>query len=197
MWVSDHVDDRLYAYNMPSDRSLQSLEFSGVDIGAFRASITSYTARVPSTVTSTTVTAVAKTGTTLTVSPADADGQDAGHQVSLSTGDNTVTVAVANGADTRTYTAVITRAARAALTGDATLSALSLTGVDFGAFSSATTRYAADVVHSVVDTVVAATVTDAGATVTISPADAGQPGRRPPGHPGRWRQHHHRHRGVL
>ena len=172
MWVSDHVDDRLYSYNMPSEALLKSLEFTGVDIGAFHTSITGYAARVPSTTTSTTVTAAASAGATVTISPADADGQATGHQVNLSTGDNTVTVTVANGAATRTYTVVITRTAFAVLTGDATLSALALTGIDFGAFSSATTDYAADVAHSVTDTAVAATGTDANAVVTISPADA-------------------------
>ena len=176
MWVSDHVDDRLYAYNMPSKTLLKSLELTGVDIGSFRKSITGYTARVPSTTTSTTVTATAASdGAAVTIAPADADAQAAGHQVSLSTGDNTVTVTVVNGADIRTYTAVITRTTFAALSGDATLSALSLTGVDFGAFSSATTRYAADV-RSVTATTVTAAGTDANAAVTVSPPT---PTRRP------------------
>ena len=136
-------------------------------------SITGYAARVPSTATSTTVTAVAASaGATVTISPADSDAQAAGHQVSLSTGDNTVIVTVVNGVDTKTYTAVITRTTFAVLTGDATLSALSLTGIDIGAFSSATTGYTAYVANSVTATTVAAAATDAGAAVTIAPADA-------------------------
>ena len=172
MWVSDNDDDRLYAYNVPPSASLKSLEFTGADIGAFQTSITGYAARVPSTVTSTTVTAIAvSAGATVTISPADTDAQAAGHQISLAEGDNTVTVTVANGADIRTYTAVITRIGSATLSSDATLSALSLTGVDFGAFSSATTDYTAYVDRAFTDTDITAVATDEYAFVTISPAD--------------------------
>ena len=172
MWVSDNDDDRLYAYNMPPSASLKSLELTGADIGAFQTSMTDYAARVPATTASTTVTAAAATaGATVTIAPADADAQTAGHQVSLAEGDNTVTVTVANGADTRTYTAVITRIGSTALSSDATLSALSLTGVDIGAFSSTTTDYTAYVANAFTDTDLTAVATDEYAFVTISPAD--------------------------
>ncbi len=54
---------------------------------------------------------------------------------------------------------------------DATLSALSLSGIDIGTFSSAVTSYAASVGHAVASTTVTATASDAAATVAIAPAN--------------------------
>ena len=51
---------------------------------------------------------------------------------------------------------------------DATLSALTLSGIDIGPFAAATTDYAAAVAHGTARTTVTATPSDAGATVTIS-----------------------------
>ena len=55
---------------------------------------------------------------------------------------------------------------------DATLRALGLAGIDFGAFSPATTTYAADVAHGMSRTTVTATPSHPGAVPTIDPADA-------------------------
>ena len=55
---------------------------------------------------------------------------------------------------------------------DATLSALSLSGIDIGAFSGAVTSYQASVGHSVATTAVAATATHSAATVLIEPGSA-------------------------
>ncbi len=52
---------------------------------------------------------------------------------------------------------------------DATLSGLSLSGIDIGAFSSTVTAYTASVAHSVTATTVTATATHSGATVSIAP----------------------------
>ena len=52
---------------------------------------------------------------------------------------------------------------------DATLSALSLTGIDIGTFSSEVTSYQASVDHSVLTTTVTATPTHTAATVSIEP----------------------------
>ena len=59
----------------------------------------------------------------------------------------------------------------ASVSHDATLSALSLSGIDFGTFSSATTAYQAAVAHSVTTTTVTAVPTHAGATPAIAPAN--------------------------
>ncbi len=52
---------------------------------------------------------------------------------------------------------------------DATLSALSLSGIDIGTFSADTTEYAATVPNATSSTTVTATVNEAGAEVSISP----------------------------
>ena len=52
---------------------------------------------------------------------------------------------------------------------DATLSALSLSGIDIGRFSAATTAYRTSVARSVTTTTVTARATDPGATVSIAP----------------------------
>ena len=54
-----------------------------------------------------------------------------------------------------------------ALSSDAALSGLALSGVDFGAFDPATTGYAADVGHDVTETTVSAAVNDGGASYTV------------------------------
>ena len=57
------------------------------------------------------------------------------------------------------------------LSDDATLSGLSLSGVNIGTFASDTTAYMADVDHDVETTTVTATATHAAATVVIADAD--------------------------
>ena len=52
---------------------------------------------------------------------------------------------------------------------DATLAALSLSGVDIGTFSDTVTAYTASVAHSVMETAVTATATHPEATVSINP----------------------------
>ena len=52
---------------------------------------------------------------------------------------------------------------------DATLSALSLSGIDIGRFAAATTAYRTSVAHAVTATTVTATATHPGATVSIAP----------------------------
>ena len=72
--------------------------------------------------------------------------------------------------------ATVTVAASDAPSDDATLRALALSGVDIGAFSPATTSYAAAVDNAVSSTVATATPNDAGATVTIADAAGSTPG---------------------
>ena len=55
---------------------------------------------------------------------------------------------------------------------DATLRALGLAGIEFGAFSPATTSYAADVAHGMSRTTVTATPSHPGAVAAFDPADA-------------------------
>ncbi len=77
----------------------------------------------------------------------------------------TVTVTASHGGSViGSATVTITSVAR-----DATLSALSLSGIDIGRFSAATTAYRTRVAHSVTATTVTATATHPGATVSIAP----------------------------
>ena len=64
----------------------------------------------------------------------------------------------------------VTAPVSAALLGqDATLSALSLSGIDIGTFAAATTSYTASVPHATVNTTVTATANHSAATVSVSP----------------------------
>jgi len=113
------------------------------------------------------------------ISPADAvpdDGDDtttadAGHQVDLVVGENTIEIVVtsAGGESTRTYTVKVTRVAAS----DASLSALSLGAAGAAlspGFDADTEMYTASVANSVADTTVTATPTHTSATATIIPA---------------------------
>ena len=79
---------------------------------AFSTAVTSYAAKVPQTADRVTV---AASGTSVSISPADADPGAPGHQVALAPGANAVTGAVTMGegtaAATTTYTVTVTRAA--------------------------------------------------------------------------------------
>ena len=146
---------------LSADATLGALSLSGIDIGTFSSAVTSYAASVESGVATTTVTATAShTSATAAITP--------GATVNLAEGANTITVTVTagNGATTQTYTVTVTRAA---LSADATLSALSLSGIDIGTFSGAVTSYAASVGSGVATTTVTATASHASAVVSITP----------------------------
>ena len=180
IWVADEHDGKLYAYAMPGRTDLQSLELDGTGLEAidpsaeaFDPSVADYTVRAPSTMTMTTVTASALyADAVVVVSPADEDPNTDGDQISLTAGDNTITVTVTRGSHTKTYTVVVNKTGLAVIRNDATLSALTLSDVDIGTFDAATARYTTGVASSVATTTVTANSTDTGATVTISPGDA-------------------------
>ena len=153
------------------DATLSGLSLSGIDIGAFASGTTAYAANVAHGVASTTVSATPNDGNA-TVAIGGVVGMQ--RTVTLAVGSNAITVAVTaeDGATTKTYTVTVTRAAPPS--DDATLSGLSLSGIDIGAFASGTTAYAADVAHEVASTNVTATPTDANAGVAIG----GVAGRR-------------------
>ena len=64
----------------------------------------------------------------------------------------TIEVTAEDGSTTRTYTVIITRADPPST--DATLSALTLSGINFGTFASGTTSYTAQVAYGVSETTV-------------------------------------------
>ena len=146
------------------DAALSALSLSGVSI-AFSSGSTYYSATVPYTSTQTTVTA--------STNDAEASYQvrlggavDADGVIPLAVGRNNISVRVtaADGVTTRIYSVIVTREGQ--FSADATLSALSLSGIDFGTFSAATTQYTAQVVN-VTETTVTATVNHSGASRVI------------------------------
>ncbi len=149
-----------------TDTKLSALTLSGVNFGTFASGTTSYSASVSNGVTQTTVgPTVNHSGATFVIKlrgVTDADGT-----VSLSVGSNVITVEVTaqDGSTTRTYSVTITRAAPVST--DATLSALSLSDVNFGTFDSSTVSYTADVANSVTETAVTATPNDSGSSFVI------------------------------
>ena len=97
--------------------ALASLALDGLDLDqAFDAATTAYTADAPADKGMTTVKAAAVYGASeVTVAPADADEEAAGHQVALAEGETAVTVTVtpADGSAAQTWTVTVTRAAGA------------------------------------------------------------------------------------
>ena len=154
-----------------TDATLSALTLSGIDFGTFASTTTSYTAQVANSVTHTTVTPTVKdSGATHVIKlggVTDADGV-----ILLAVGSNVVTVEVTaeDSSTTQTYTVTVTRgeAPNPELpSSDTTLSALTLSGIDFGTFDSTTTSYTVQVANSVSQTTVAPTVRDSGATHVI------------------------------
>ena len=172
MWVADVEDLKVYAYEMLTGPPLKTFELSGIDFD-FSGGSTDFRVWVPNTTTVTTVTTeTSTTSATVVVSPDDSDDDTDGHQVALSTGDNTITVTVTKGTETSTYTVIVTQVDSATLSADADLSALTLSGVTIGAFASSTKDYTANVANSVSSTTLAATPSDEYAAVRITPADS-------------------------
>ncbi len=152
---------------LSTDAALGGLTLSGVDIGTFDPDTTGYAADVDHGVTETTVTpTVNDDGASYLIKldgVADSDGT-----VSLVEGSNVITIDVTaeDGETTQTYTVAVTRAAPP-LSTDATLSGLTLSGVDIGSFVPATAGYAASVANDVTETTVSATANDDGASYTV------------------------------
>ena len=103
---------------------------------------------------------------------ADADPAASGHQVALSEGPNTIRLRVtaADGIATQGYTVTV---ARVRATADATLSGLTLTGVELDPpFNPGTTGYEVSVPHDVSLLTVASAPSQGGASRVIRPGDA-------------------------
>ena len=96
---------------LSSDATLQELEMTGIDLD-FASAVETYDIAVGPQVAHTTVTALAAPGAVAVVTPDDADLRTPGHEVPLSTGMNTINVAVTaeDGQATKSYTVQILRA---------------------------------------------------------------------------------------
>ena len=149
-----------------TDATLSGLTLSGVDFGPFNFS-THYYAGVANSVTQTTVTpSLSHSGASYVIKldgVTDPDGV-----IDLAVGSNAITIEVTaeDGNTTKTYNVSVTREEPSSST-DATLSALTLSDVDFGTFASGTTSYTADVSDSVTETTVTPTVNHSGASYVI------------------------------
>ena len=151
---------------LSSDAALRTLTLSGIDFGTFDSTTMSYTAQVANIVSQTTVTpTVNHSGASYVIKLGGATDVDG--VIALSVGSNVITVDVTAEDDstTRAYTVIVTRAAPPST--DAMLSALTLSGVDFGTFASGTISYTAQVANSVSQTTVSPTVNDSGASYVI------------------------------
>ena len=154
-----------------TDTSLRALTLSGIDFGTFASGTTSYTAEVANSLSQTTVTpAVNEPGASYVIK---LDGvEDADGTITLAVGNNVIAIEVTaeDGQATRTYTVTVTRLVTSEpnlASIDATLSGLTLSGIDFGTFASSTESYTASVANSVSQTTVTPTVNDSGASYVI------------------------------
>ena len=183
MYVSEYITGRVFSFSMPgvsgpvapalisSDATLSSLSLSNFTFPTppmiFTPEQTFYTVEVDNDVTSTKVTATPTHGAaSYAVNKNDIYDDDG--VIPLDEGTNTITVVVtaADGRTTKLYTVVVERLR---LSDDATLSALTLSGVDpqdLG-FSAATEGYRVDVASSSTSTTVTATPNNGDATVEI------------------------------
>ena len=149
-----------------ADATLSGLTLSGVDFGTFTSGTTSYTASVANSVSQTNVIpTVNHSGAEYVIKldgATDADGV-----VSLSVGSNVITVEVTaqDGNTALTYTVTVTRSS--ALSTDATLSGLTLSGIDFGTFDSETLQYTVQVASGVTQTTVTPTPNHSEASYVI------------------------------
>ena len=114
MWVADSTDDKVYSYNAPplsDDATLSALTLSPKDIIGFASDRDSYEVGVASTVTQVTVAATSNdAGARVAITPDDTDSVTTGHQVTLSAGQNTVTITVtAADSSTQDYTVNVNR----------------------------------------------------------------------------------------
>ncbi len=167
-----------------SEAGLSELGVSGVGVSRMfdlAGGVTEHAIRVQPAVGVVTVTAVSiDARATVAITPADADDDVPGHQVSLVEGGvTTIGVTVtAEDETTQAYRIVVDRSA--VLSSDATLSALALSGggVLDPAFSSATFVYSASVTDTVASVEVTPMANDGDATVEIDGvAVAGGAGR--------------------
>ena len=154
-----------------TDARLRALTLSGIDFGTFVLSTTAYTAEVTNSPTETTVTpTVNDSGASYVIKLGGVEDDDG--TVSLEAGSNVITVEVTaeDGQTTRTYTIAVTRLVTSEVnlaSTDATLSGLTLSGIDFGTFASGTNSYSAQVANSVQQTTVTSTVNHSGASYVI------------------------------
>ena len=176
------TDGSLNAYTVtvsreapPSDdATLSALSISEATLSpTFDSVTTDYESAVANATSQVTVTAAGTDdGADAAIAPPDADANTDGHQVDLAEGPNTITVTVtaANGTDVLAYTVEVFREAAV---DNATLTALSLDGIELSpAFAAGTHSYAATVDNSVAEVTLNLATAHTSATVQVVPADS-------------------------
>ena len=134
-----------------TDATLSALTLSSINFGTFDSETLQYTAQVANSVTQTTITpTVNHSGASYVIKLGGVEDSDG--TVSLASGSNVITIEVTaeDEETTQTYTVTVTRAEPPST--DASLSGLTLSGIDFGTFASGTTSYTAQVTNSVSQT---------------------------------------------
>ena len=183
MYVFDNVTKEVFRYHAhDAAAAITSLSLvsgtESVDIGTFHSSYFQLDARVKRSISEVTVEYEATSGAAVTIDPPDADNIETGHQVALGLpsgsydADTEITLTLTSNGTTKTYSIVVTRVDVDEISSDATLSAFSTSGIDFGTFDSAETSYEVDVGNDVSMTTVSVTPSDAGARYMITPEDA-------------------------
>ena len=154
-----------------TDATLRALTMSGVDFGTFSSGTTSYTAQVANSVSQTTVApTVNHSGASYVIKVGGVVDSDGVIPLVVSSNVIAVEVTAEDGSTTQTYTVAVSRAAPTTpvtLSSNASLSGLTLSGIDFGTFDSATTSYTAQVDNGVSQTTVSPTVSHSGASYVI------------------------------
>ena len=149
---------------LSTDATLSGLALSGIDFGAFSSGRTWYSASVANDVMETTVTpTVNHNGASYVIKLGGVIDDDG--IIPLAVGSNAISVVVTaeDGTTTKVYVVTVTRSVPGT---DATLSALTLSGVTLS-FDWATTQYTAEVANHVVETTVTPTVSYDGAGYQI------------------------------
>ena len=107
---TDNPPSRIVGFYLPTQAALGSLSVSDADIGTFSPWSTSYSATVADTTDTVTVEAAAQhNDASVVILPADTDPDTPEHQISLSPGENTITVTAGTYNHTMTYTITVTR----------------------------------------------------------------------------------------
>ena len=154
---------------LSSNANLSNMAISSGTLSpVFAAGTTSYTAGVPFTTTSMTLTpTLADASASVTVKGVAVSSGNASGAIALNVGANTITTVVtAQDGSSKTYTTTVTRAAAS---GNNQLSALSLSsGTLAPVFASGTTGYTASVSNATTSITVTPTVLDATASVTVN-----------------------------
>ena len=173
MWVCNFRREKVRAHPMPAAYrpGLETLVVSGVELVS--SSLRVFRGHVARGTASVTVTAEPFDDTdTVTFGTDDADDGIEGHQWTLELGDNTLEITVSDGTHSRTYTITVVRVDADALSDDATLSSLSVDGVEVDGFASDVSGYRVRVANDAASVTVAAVAAEAAARVEITPADA-------------------------